>query len=241
MRYSECFHSVQGEGILTGVPSVFFRVSFCNLRCWWCDTPYTSWQPENKEITVDEALSTILKYNCKHVVLTGGEPFLWKKELEELTNRLRNHHKHITIETNGTIYFPVRVNLISMSPKLSGSTPSVELDKKWAVRHERERIKEKSITSFLTQKQNEDLHWTFRDEYDYQVKFVISTEDDFQEILEFEKKFQLSRDKILLMPEGRTKEEIEIKQKPLVEYCIENGYRFSDRLHTRIWGDKRGI
>ena len=228
MKYSEIFHSIQGEGILTGVPSVFFRLSYCNLRCWWCDTPYTSWKPENKDITANEALSMILKYNCRHVVITGGEPFLWKEELIELTNYLRKEQKHITIETNATIYHPVQADLISMSPKLKNSTPSAELDLKWAVKHERERINEEAIKGFLNNNE-------------CQVKFVISSEADFPEILEFENRFKLSRERILLMPEGRTKEEIEQKQKFLVEYCIQNRYRFSDRLHTRIWGNIRGI
>ena len=228
MKYSEIFHSIQGEGILTGVPSVFFRLSYCNLRCWWCDTPYTSWKPENKDINVVQALAEILKYDCSHVVLTGGEPFVWKEELARLVKILKDHDRHITIETNATIYHPVQADLISMSPKLKNSTPSAELDSKWAVKHERERINEEAIKSFL-------------DNNECQVKFVISSEADFAEILEFENRFNLSRERILLMPEGRTKEEIEQKQKFLVEYCIQNRYRFSDRLHTRIWGNIRGI
>ena len=241
MKYSECFKSIQGEGILTGVPSVFFRLSYCNLRCYFCDTPFTSWKPENKQITVDEALAKILSFNCKHVVITGGEPFLWKKELIDLTNRLRNRHYHVTIETNATIYFPTRANLISMSPKLSSSAPSTQLDQKWAIKHERERINDLAIKSFLSQKNNKDLHWTFREDYDYQLKFVVAEESDFNEILDFEKKYKISRDRILLMPEGTTKEAIDRKQKPLVEFCIENGYRFCDRMHVRLWGEKRGV
>ena len=241
MKYSECFHSVQGEGLMTGVPSVFFRTSYCNLRCHWCDSAYTSWHPENKDITVDEALAKILSFGCQHVVITGGEPFLFQNELIELVNRLRNHYCHVTIETNATIYVPTRANLISMSPKLSGSTPSVEMDKKWNIRHERERINDSAIGSFLSQKLNEDLHWTFREDYDYQVKFVVTTEGDKKEIEDFREKFRVPKDKILLMPEGQTKEEIEAKQEPLAQYCIEQGYRFCDRMHVRFWGAQRGV
>ncbi|MFB3041869.1 MAG: radical SAM protein [Candidatus Poribacteria bacterium] len=84
MKFSEIFYTIQGEGKLVGVPSVFFRTSYCNLRCVWCDTPYTSWTPENKDITVTEAVEAINKYNCKHVVLTGGEPFIQTRELTKL-------------------------------------------------------------------------------------------------------------------------------------------------------------
>ena len=241
MKHSETFISLQGEGVLTGIPSVFFRTSFCNLRCHFCDSGYTSWNPEDKDITLDEALKQITSYNCKHVVITGGEPFMWKRELPDLVNRLRNRNHHVTIETNATIYYPTRANLISMSPKLSGSTPSVERDVKWNARHERMRINDKAIRSFLDQKKNEELHWTYRDEYDYQVKFVVTTDEDLEEIKEFEEKFKVPREKILLMPEGTTKEDIERKQLPLAEYCIENNYRFCDRMHVRFWGDKRGV
>ena len=76
MKYSEIFYSIQGEGQLVGLPSVFFRTSYCNLRCIWCDTPYTSWQPENKDISVEDAVVAILAYDCQQVVITGGEPFM---------------------------------------------------------------------------------------------------------------------------------------------------------------------
>ena len=89
MKYSEIFYSIQGEGQLVGLPSVFFRTSYCNLRCIWCDTPYTSWQPENKDISVEEAVSAILAYNCQQVVITGGEPFLQPQALLSLSARIR--------------------------------------------------------------------------------------------------------------------------------------------------------
>ena len=76
---SEVFASVQGEGMLTGVPSVFVRTSACNLRCRWCDTPETSWSPEGVVRTVADVLAEVLAHDTiRHVVLTVGEPLLGK-------------------------------------------------------------------------------------------------------------------------------------------------------------------
>ena len=76
MKLSELFYSIQGEGKLVGVPSVFVRASGCNLRCVWCDTPYASWEPEGAEMSVDEIVSRVRHFGADHVVLTGGEPMI---------------------------------------------------------------------------------------------------------------------------------------------------------------------
>ena len=76
MQISEIFHSVQGEGRYSGEPSVFVRTSGCNLRCWFCDTPYTSWNPEGENRSWDSIVEDVLQYDCTHVVITGGEPML---------------------------------------------------------------------------------------------------------------------------------------------------------------------
>ena len=80
--------SVQGEGLLTGVPSVFVRTSGCNLRCWFCDTPYTSWSPEGGDMSTDEIVAQVEEWDSTHVVVTGGEPMLWA-ELMPLCQRLK--------------------------------------------------------------------------------------------------------------------------------------------------------
>ena len=135
MRIAEIFRSLQGEGRLTGVDSVFVRASGCNLRCGFCDTPYASWSPEGEDLSVDEILDRVQTVSqqstaytlqptasTKHIVLTGGEPMLFA-ELIPLSTALRNAGWHITIETSGTLYLPVACDLMSISPKLSNSTP----------------------------------------------------------------------------------------------------------------------
>lgn len=226
MKYSELFHTIQGEGQLIGVPSVFFRTSYCNLRCTWCDTPYTSWQPENKDITVVESVAAIAQFGCKHVVITGGEPFIQTKELIVLCRELDKQGHHITIETNATLFAKVAAHLISMSPKLRNSNPPSE--NRFYKRHERGRICPEVIRKFL-------------DTYTCQVKFVVDTPDDLAEIQTLQADIGIPAETIMLMPQGKTSWVLNQKQEWLVELCKENGYRYSPRVHVDIWGEKRGV
>ena len=91
MRISETFYSLQGEGRLAGTPSVFIRTSGCNLRCVWCDTPYTSWRPEGPSWPIDRILRAVEKHPTRHVVITGGEPLL-AGEIEILTQELKRRY-----------------------------------------------------------------------------------------------------------------------------------------------------
>src|SRR4051795_4605464 len=123
VKLSEIFYSIQGEGSLIGIPSVFVRATGCNLRCVWCDTPYTSWQPEGEDWTLDAIMERVASYSASHVVVTGGEPMI-APEILTLTSALRKAGLHITIETAGTVYHPVACDLMSVSPKLKTSTPT---------------------------------------------------------------------------------------------------------------------
>ena len=125
MRIAEIFRSIQGEGCLTGTESAFVRTSGCNLRCSYCDTPYASWTPEGEDLSVDEIAARVDQLDRNHVVLTGGEPMLFA-ELIPLAARLRRSGRHITIETAGTLYLPLECDLMSISPKLSNSTPPLK-------------------------------------------------------------------------------------------------------------------
>ena len=225
MKYSEIFYSIQGEGQLIGYPSVFFRTSYCNLRCIWCDTPYTSWEPEDKDISVEDAVDAILVHNCKQVVITGGEPFMQPKDLTVLCHRLRQNGKHITIETNGTLFERVEADLLSISPKLENSNPS-EFNHHFK-QHQRNRINQEVLRQFL-------------DYYNCQLKFVVETERDLFEIHQLETEMQIPTSIIVLMPQGITNDQIQERQNWVVETCKKYGYRYSPRLHVDIWGDTRG-
>src|SRR6476469_5476749 len=138
MKSSEIFYSLQGEGWLVGVPSVFVRASGCNLRCTWCDTPYTSWEPEGPDVSVEEIVRQVRAFDTKHVVLTGGEPMIMP-EIVPLAEALKSHGHHITIETAATVFKPLPLGLASLSPKLSNSTPWEREGGRFAGAHEKQR------------------------------------------------------------------------------------------------------
>lgn len=230
MLISETFYSVQGEGSLVGVPSVFVRTSGCNLRCTWCDTPYASWQPEGTEMSVEEIMAAVQREPTRFVVVTGGEPMV-AKDVPELLAQLRAAGKHITIETAGTIAPQgVACDLASISPKLAHSTPSeAKAGKAWAEKHERLRLQPEVLREWCAN-------------YDFQLKFVVATETDVEEVRAVVASIGLPipPEKVLLMPEGITQEALKARQAWLVEVCKRTGWRYSPRLHIDLFGNKRG-
>jgi 7-carboxy-7-deazaguanine synthase len=227
VRISEIFYSIQGEGMLVGVPSVFVRTSGCNLRCVWCDTPYTSWAPEGGDWTVDRIMETVGTFPADHVVVTGGEPMI-APQIVELTQRLRQLGRHITIETAGTVNAAVACDLMSISPKLKNSTPFERDGGRWAPQHERLRWQPGVLKELMVA-------------YEYQLKFVIADPQDLAELEQMRRVLEAPSGKVLLMPEGTNAETIRQRGLWLAEICKERGYRFSPRLHVDLWGDKRGV
>ncbi|HWE52726.1 MAG TPA: 7-carboxy-7-deazaguanine synthase QueE [Bryobacteraceae bacterium] len=224
MKIAEIFYSVQGEGSLIGTPSVFIRTSGCNLRCSWCDTPYTSWNPEGQETGIDAILARAAEFSAaKHVVLTGGEPMI-APGIVELSQRLRERGYHITIETAGTVFQPVECDLMSISPKLSNSTP----EGTFRAQHERLRLQPEVLRRLMAV-------------CDYQLKFVIAGESDIAELQALAREAGASAEKIVLMPEGVTPEVLSERGVWVAEICKRFGYRFSPRLHVYLWGARRGV
>jgi 7-carboxy-7-deazaguanine synthase len=228
MRIAEIFHSIQGEGLLAGVPSVFVRTSGCNLRCHWCDTPYASWKPEGPEMSVEEIQKKVLGWNCRHVVLTGGEPMI-APDLPALAAALRKAGQHITIETAATVVpAGIACDLASLSPKLSNSTPPPERDPAWAKKHEASRLQPSVISDWIRN-------------YAFQLKFVVSTEQDISEIKNLLSLLPPAPfHQILLMPEGIDFQTLAEKAGWLVEVCKREGFRFCPRLHIELFGHTRG-
>ena len=227
MKIAEIFYSLQGEGALVGVPSVFVRTSGCNLRCTWCDTPYTSWHPEGDDIPLDRIVETVAGFNAGHVVVTGGEPMI-APEIVPLTAALHDSGMHITIETAGTVFAPVTCDLMSIIPKLSNSTPREREDGRWAAQHERLRYRPEVLRQLI-------------DSYPYQLKFVVMRPEDLDEIEAVRANIGAPASRIVLMPEGTRREQIFERGLWLAEICKRTGYRYSPRLHIDLWGDKRGV
>ena len=223
MRIAEIFHSIQGEGSLVGVPSVFVRTSGCNLRCVWCDTPYTSWHPEGDDWPIDRILAAVDAYPARHVIVTGGEPMI-APGVAEFTAALRARNLHITIETAGTVFAPVACDLMSISPKLANSTPTGD----WSERHERLRIQPDVLRRLMSA-------------YDYQLKFVIASPQDIAEIRDLLTTLDADSANVILMPEGTHAETLRERGIWLAEICKQYGFRFSPRLHVDLWGNRRGI
>jgi 7-carboxy-7-deazaguanine synthase len=229
MLISETFYSLQGEGELTGVPSVFIRTSGCNLRCNWCDTPYASWNPEGTDRSVDDLVAEVRATPTRHVVLTGGEPMI-AKNIRDLAAALRAAGQHITIETAATVAPDgIACDLASMSPKLGNSAPDARLPEAWRTRHEATRWNPDAVRAWV-------------DGYAYQFKFVVSTPDDVAEMegLIGSLGRDIPRHKILLMPEAITLEKMRERSAWLGELCKERGYRYAHRLHIELYGNKRG-
>jgi 7-carboxy-7-deazaguanine synthase len=228
LRIAEIFSSVQGEGIWVGIPSTFVRVSGCNLRCVWCDTPYASWHPEGPVVEVDEILRQVAERGIRHVVVTGGEPMFFPG-IEPLTTGLRERDHVITIETAGTVFRDVACDLMSISPKLSNSTPGAETG--WAERHERTRTNIEELSALIRS-------------YDHQLKFVVDPdhgEQDFQEIDELLGRLPtVSPDRILLMAEGTDSLEIQRKMRGLVPIAMARGWRLTPRMHVDLFGNTKG-
>lgn len=227
MKIAEIFYSIQGEGSLVGVPSVFVRTSGCNLRCVWCDTPYTSWNPEGVDRSLADVLAQVASYGASYTVVTGGEPMI-APQIVALTQALKHAGQHITIETAGTVYAPVCCDLMSISPKLANSTPWQREDGRWAAQHDRLRFQPDVLRRLIA-------------EYSYQLKFVVSAPDDLAEIGEVCRDIGAVREHVILMPEGTKPEAVRERGLWLAEICKSEGYRYSPRLHVDLWGDKRGV
>ena len=241
----EVFLSIQGEGRNTGMPAIFVRASLCNLYCQWCDTDYT-WNWNDTEFPNGGSGKTYERGNeiaecevskiaeicgslgsCRNYIFTGGEPLLQEKEWIRLMDLLADAASpgrdcHFELETNGVIFpgaeFVEKVTQINVSPKLSNSGVA-----------RRQRLKPDSLVKFAKQPKAD-------------FKFVISgTDQDLEEVLELVAEFGISKERTYLMPSAAGVAELNEKQTAVAEAALRHGFRYSDRLHLRLFGAGRGV
>ncbi|MCP4263016.1 MAG: 7-carboxy-7-deazaguanine synthase QueE [Planctomycetes bacterium] len=225
MVINEIFYSLQGEGFLAGIPSVFVRLAGCPLRCRWCDTKYAWDQRAGEDYKVADIIETTQKWPCKFIVITGGEPMI-NSDLLLLVKDLKTTGKHITIETAGIAYIPgMPCDLMSISPKLSNSVPD---DEKASAVHENSRLDIAVLQELV-------------DKHEYQFKFIVDSQDDLPEIqLTIEKIGSVNPEKVMLMPQAATRDQFLAKSPMVAEMCKQTGYAFSQRLHVLLWNNQKG-
>jgi len=222
---AETFLSLQGEGLLIGMPSFFIRTSGCNLHCAWCDTPYTSWAPEGERRGVAELVAAARSSGAGHVVITGGEPLL-QREIGALTRALRSAGLHVTVETAGTLAPDFECDLLSVSPKTANSDP----EGRYRDRHCRLRADLRPLVALLVRFP------------EHQIKLVVRGAGDMPEIMALlEALAHRRRDRVLLMAEGRTATEVAARSGEVAALCLAHGFRYTPRLHLDLFGGGRGV
>src|SRR6185369_14053206 len=178
---------------------------------------------EGTELAIQQIIDEVKAHPAQHVVVTGGEPMI-APEIIPLTEQLRGLGLHITVETAGTVFQPVACDLMSIRPKLSNSTP----EGPWAAKHERLRIQSDVLAQLMGR-------------YDYQLKFVMAAPADLDEVRKLVEALGADRGRVILMPEGNSRERLQERSLWLAEVCKADGFRFSPRLHVDLYGDRRGV
>lgn len=234
----EIFASLQGEGPSVGQPSIFVRLSRCNLACHWCDTAYTwrfigdnrphrdglAFERGANQVTLDEVdvATRILDFPQDRLVITGGEPLLQGPALASLIDTLKDCRPnfHVEVETNGTVaakpHLDLMIDQYNVSPKLAHSGNPADL----ALIPERLATYAADPRAFF--------------------KFVVATPGDLAEVEALQDAYAIPGERLFAMPEGTTSATLRERAKWLAEACMERGWRFTDRLHIHLYGDTRG-
>lgn len=225
MVINEIFYSLQGEGRLSGVPSVFVRLAGCPLRCRWCDTAYAQNASAGTKYSPEWLEEQIRSYPTSNIVITGGEPMVNPK-LPELVRVLHRLGLHLTIETAGITFVPdLPCDLMSISPKLSNSTPT---DPALAKVHEKARFNLPALRQLMQA-------------YRYQLKFVVDTAEDLDEIVQVVGQLgSVNPQDVFLMPQAITRKEYLEKSSWLANYCLQTGFSYGHRLHVLLWPGIKG-
>jgi 7-carboxy-7-deazaguanine synthase len=234
------FYTVQGEGPLVGVPSLFVRLDACNLKCRWgetvCDAYYTSWAPQGQAVALEELTrqmaAQVAAHAVRHLVITGGEPALQPRAVCALAAAFKAQVPagHVTIETNGTLRVPGAaevLDLVCLSPKLSSSVPT---GTKWEKVHARNRLRP------------EVLRWWRELGVPYYFKIVIDAPADVAEAVALLEQVgqALEPEHVLFMPQGIASDVLWERGRWVAAECKRLGVRFTPRIQIDLWGNTPG-
>ncbi|MDR1483270.1 MAG: 7-carboxy-7-deazaguanine synthase QueE [Planctomycetaceae bacterium] len=227
----EIYQSRQGEGIWTGTYSVFVRLLGCPLRCRYCDTVYARHFPGTSDCEIgadlspEEIAGRVLLLDQPHVVLTGGEP-MHSNEITQLTRLLKDFDYKITIETAGIFLADVFCDLMSISPKLSNARPN-ENAKVDVKQHDEYCAKPEVVQKLIAC-------------YNYQLKFVVDTQQDLDEIDLYLDKLQgVIAERVLLMPQATDLATMDEKAKWILPHCESRGFSYCPRMQIVWYGNKQ--
>lgn len=219
MRINEVFYSLQGEGRLVGVPSVFIRLAGCRLRCQWCDTKYAQDFQAGTEQTAETLLEKLVVHPTRHLVVTGGEP-LAQKGLADFLRTFSEVGYLITLETAGLRFIPdLPLHLAGISPKLSNAAPDMP---------EKDRLNIPALRQLM-------------ETYSYQLKFVVDRPEDLNEIAAcIEQLGTVDPERVYLMPQASRRADYLEKSVWLADYCLQTGFTFCSRLHVMLYDGQPG-
>ena len=245
IRVSEIFHSIQGEGNTSGMPSVFLRLTGCNLMCggqgterdkelhneatWRCDTievwrSGVDWGIHYLANHLVEQYGDALRDNSQ-LVITGGEPLSQQMAYEQLLSemRMRIGSFRVEVETNGTLipWHGSKVQQYNISPKLANSgMPYGRRVKEIPLQHFAELVLEGRAI----------------------FKFVITRPEDLSEVMDdYLLPFQIPKSKVWLMPGCSNREQYEKVAPMVAATCMEHGFNFSSRLQINVWNETTGV
>jgi organic radical activating enzyme len=235
----EIFFSLQGEGKNQGAPSVFVRTSRCNLYCTWCDTPYTwNWDgtefqhdggakfdmhAQTIELDVAQVAAIVQSWRCRRLVLTGGEPMLQAQDCARLIRMLRGVDPGyaVEIETNGTLVPPPELDAL-----LDQYTVSAKLENSGVERSLR--LRDEPLTFFASSDKSV-------------FKFVVGGAADVEQVSALVTAHGVAPDRVYLMPQAKSAARLGELGPVVAAACLEHGYRFSDRLHIHLFGNRPGV
>jgi 7-carboxy-7-deazaguanine synthase len=210
LKVNEIFFSIQGESSFSGLPFAFIRLSGCNLRCSYCDSTYS--YEDGEELTIDTILERVSAYPTKNVEVTGGEPLLQKNTLILLNALIENGYT-VLLETNGSVDVSGVnkdvVKIVDIKCPDSGAAYSFDFDN-------------------VTHLKKDD-----------EVKFVLSSKEDYDYAKDMIKKYSLTDRCSVIMSGAFNKLEL----KDIAGWVMADGLqvRLSIQLHKHIFGDVRGV